>query len=142
MGGEYLPDLKQEEVEIARITIASVTQDVTSVFACHGKRRIHYRVVDEYEGETLSGRSTRTSTRPLTLGELEAFFNGAWSIFDVLDMNFGYGGYDLEKMLRFVIGIESQFYPEIGRLYAGRIQKWPPQRAIAPQAGKTSATGR
>jgi hypothetical protein len=53
MGGEYLPDLKQDEVEIARITIASTTQDVTSVFARRGKHRIYYRVVDEYGGETL-----------------------------------------------------------------------------------------
>jgi hypothetical protein len=29
MGGEYLPDLAQSEVMIARITIASTTQDVT-----------------------------------------------------------------------------------------------------------------
>ena len=79
MGGEYLPDLTQNEVEIARITIASITQDVTSVFARRGKHRIYYRAVDEYDGDTLSGRSTRTATRPLTLGELEAFFNGAWS---------------------------------------------------------------
>src|SRR5690606_18550016 len=85
MGGEYLPDLKKDEVEIARITIASVTQDVTSVLARRGRRRIHYRVVDEYGGETLSGQSSHTSTKPLTLDELEAFFNSAWSIFDVLD---------------------------------------------------------
>src|ERR1700680_1429675 len=61
-----------------RITIASTTQDVTSVYACRGKYRIHYRVVDEYDGDTLSGRNTRTSARPLSLGELEAFFNGAF----------------------------------------------------------------
>jgi hypothetical protein len=84
MGGEYLPDLTSTEVAIARITIASVTQDVTSVYARRGKNRIHYRVVDEYEGETLSGKDTRTSTRPLTLGQLEEFFNTAWSIFAVL----------------------------------------------------------
>lgn len=49
MGGEYLPDLLQNEVAIARITIASTTQDVTSVYARRGKNRIRYRVVDEYE---------------------------------------------------------------------------------------------
>lgn len=64
---------------IVRITIASVTQDVTCVYARRSKRRIHYRVVDEYENETLSGKTTRTSTHPLTLGELETFFNNAWS---------------------------------------------------------------
>jgi hypothetical protein len=33
MGGEYLPDLNRNEVMIARITIASTTQDVTCVYA-------------------------------------------------------------------------------------------------------------
>ena len=124
MGGEYLPDLTSHEVEIARITIASVTQDVTSVYARRGKSRIYYRVVDEYDGETLSEKRTRTSTRPLTLGELECFFNGAWSIFDVLERNFGCDGYDLDRMQRFVIGVESQFYPTIDELYRRRIETW------------------
>jgi len=46
MGGEYLPDLATEEVEIARITIASTTQDVTCVFARQVKDGILLRVVD------------------------------------------------------------------------------------------------
>ena len=124
MGGEYLPTLLQTEVEIARITIASTTQDVTSVYARRGKHRIYYRVVDEYEGETLSTRNTRTSIRPLTLSELETFFNSAWSIFDVLEMNFGKDGYDLDRMLRFVVGVESSFYAQVGRLYKLRIKDW------------------
>jgi hypothetical protein len=122
MGGEYLPDLSQNEVMIASITIASTTQDVTSVYARRGKQRIYYRVVDEYGGETLSGRNTRTSTQPLTLGQLEKFFNGAWSIFDVLEMNFD--DYDVARMLDFIVNIESPFYPEIGMLYGVRIKAW------------------
>lgn len=43
MGGEYLPDLLRKEVAIMRITIASTTQDVTSVYARRGKNRIYYR---------------------------------------------------------------------------------------------------
>ena len=125
MGGEYLPDLTPNEVMIARITIASTTQDVTCVYARRGKNRIHYRVVDEYDGETLSERNTRTSTRPLTLGELEAFFNGAWSIFDVLEMNFGRRRLRPgPRCSRFVVGVESQFYPQIGELYRRRIEAW------------------
>ena len=124
MGGEYLPDLLQNEVAIARITIASTTQDVISVYARRGKNRIRYRVVDEYEGDTLSGKNTRTSTRPLALRDLEAFFNAAWSIFDVLAMNFGHSGYDRDEMLDFVVGVESQFYPQIGVLYQRRIDAW------------------
>jgi hypothetical protein len=123
MGGEYLPDLADNEVEIARITIASTTQDVTSVFARRGKSRIHYRVVDEYGGETLTGKTERTSTKPLTLGELEAFLNAAWSIYEVLEMNFGDDGYEPERVLAFT-SASSQFYPQFGRLYAARIAGW------------------
>lgn len=124
MGGEYLPDLLADEVMIARITIASTTQDVTCVYARRGKHRIYYRVVDEYGGETLMGRTKRTSLRPLTLGQLEAFFNGAWSIYEVLDYNFSADGYDLEVMQDFVVGVGSEFYPEFDRLYRQRIEAW------------------
>jgi hypothetical protein len=124
MGGEYLPDIAQNEVIIARIVIASTTQDVTCVYARRGKSRIHYRVVDEYDGDTLDDKRMRTSTRPLTLGQLEAFLNGAWSIFDVLEMNFADDGYPLEQMLRFVVAVESEFYPELGALYEERIRSW------------------
>jgi len=124
MGGEFLPNLSQNEVMIARITIASVTQDVTCVYARRGKRGIRYRVVDEYEGGTLTKRRRRTSVRPLTLGELETFFNGAWSIFFVLALNFSNDDYPLDRMLRFVVKVESQFYPQIGELYDRRIRAW------------------
>jgi hypothetical protein len=127
MGGEYLPNLGQREVEIARVTIQSTLQDVTSVFARRGKRRIYYRVVDEYEGDTLSGRTERTSTKPLTLGELEQFFNCAWSIFDILEMNFGDDGYDPDDIRSFS-SVTSQFYPQIGALYRQRIEAWTAER--------------
>jgi hypothetical protein len=120
----YLPDLAPDEVMIACITIASTTQDVTRVYARRGKGRIHYRVVDEYEGDTLSGRRERTSTRPLTLGQLADFFSGAWSILEVLDMNFGEDGYDEDQMQRFVVEVGSSFYPDLDRLFRDRISVW------------------
>ena len=124
MGGEYLPDLVPTETTIARITIASTTQDVTCVYARRGKDRIRYRVVDEYEGQTLSGKNTRTSSRPLSLRELESFFIGAWSIFDVLEMNFGESGYDEDEMQAFVVEVGSSFYPELDTLMRERISAW------------------
>ncbi len=137
MGGEYLPDLTRAEVMVARITIASTTQDVTSMYARRGKNRIHYRVVDEYAGESLSERNTRTPAMPLTLGQLETFFNGAWSIFDVLDFNFGEDGYDLDQMLRFIVSVDSEFYPQLGRLYRKRIANWAAgQRVGSAQEGE------
>ncbi len=80
MGGEYLPNRQETEVEIARINIDSTTSDVTSVYAKAGKSQIYYRVVDEYNGDTLSDKRTRTSKRPLTLAELVEFFLEAWPL--------------------------------------------------------------
>lgn len=87
MGGEYLPDRRETEVEIARINIDSTTGDVTSVYAKAGKDRILYRVVDEYDGDTLTEKRTRSSKRPLSLGELIEFFLAAWPLKEVLEMN-------------------------------------------------------
>jgi hypothetical protein len=107
MGGNYLPETEEGEVEIARIEIASTTFDVTSLFAKFENGLIHYRVVDEYEGDTLTGPSEMTSDKPLTLGEMADFFLGAWSLVDVLEMNFEG---DVESALGFFTA-KSQFYP-------------------------------
>ena len=78
MGGEYLPDRRDTEVEIARINIDSTTSDVTSVYAKAGTDRIRYRVVDEYNGDTLSEKRTRSSKRPSS--EVYPQFEAARSI--------------------------------------------------------------
>lgn len=124
MGGEYLPNLLTNEVMVARVTIASTTQDVTCIYARRGKNRIHYRVVDEYGGNTLSGRTTRTSPRPLKLGDLVSFFLGAWSIFDMLEMNFSDSGYDLDELQGFIVSADSVFYPGFDALYRRRVREW------------------
>jgi hypothetical protein len=107
MGGEYLPDQDEGEIEIARIEIDSATSDVTSVYANLDGSTIQYRVVDEYGGETLSNVTERESTEPLTLGERDEFFFGAWDLLQVLGWNFGT---DTDEMLGFFKGV-SQFYP-------------------------------
>jgi hypothetical protein len=84
MGGNYLPDTEDGEVEITRIEIASTARDVTCVFAKREMGLILYHVVDEYNGDTLDGPSEMTSDRPLTLGDLTDFFLNAWSLADVL----------------------------------------------------------
>ena len=107
MGGEYLPTAAANEVEIARISIDSTTSDVTSLYARPVGRGIAYRVVDEYEGETLTGRNECTSDLPLTMGQLIEFFLGAWDLYECLESNFEG---DVEGMLGFFSG-ESEFYP-------------------------------
>jgi hypothetical protein len=117
MGGEYLPPDDELEVEVARITLRSTLSDVTCVRARSEGGRIHYRVVDEYGGDTLSGETKRVSKRPLALGELLDFFMGAWDLFAVCDMN--YEG-DADAALGFFKG-SSPFYPAFGAALAAYV---------------------
>ena len=119
MGGEYLPNRQDTEIEIARINIDSTTSDVTSVYARAGKNRIYYRVVDEYNGDTLSDKRIRTSKRPLTLAELVEFFLGAWSLKDVLEEN----DLDLEGAHDFTHP-SSEFYPQFSAAIRAKINEW------------------
>jgi hypothetical protein len=51
-----------------------------------GKDRIRYRIVDEYNGDTLTEKRTRSSKRPLSLGELIVFLT-AWPLQKVFEGN-------------------------------------------------------
>lgn len=138
MGGEYLPDHRPSEVEIARITLASTTQDVVSVRARKGRGRIRYRVVDEYGGDTLSGRNERTSIRPLTLGQLVAFLDGAWSVREVVAMN------DMEvdsEQMKWFVTVSSPFYPEIGAYFGRRFEDWGEEYRRLNDPGEDVPTG-
>ena len=98
MGGEYLPEKITSEVEIARITINSTTQDVTSVYVSLKDNLIYYQVVDEYDGETLSDEKEFFTEVPMTLTELCDFFLNAWPLMEVLEMNFEESNYDLYEV--------------------------------------------
>jgi hypothetical protein len=74
-------------------------------------------VVDEYEGDTLSGPSEMTSDRPLTLGDLTDFFLDAWSLVDVLKRNIED---DAGSALGFFTA-RSTFYPEFDSLCRQRV---------------------
>ncbi len=124
MGGEYFPTRERQEVEIARITIASTTQDVTCVYARQVGQRIHYRVVDEYGGDTLDGAGTRTSTKPLTLRELVDFFLKTWDLILCLDCNFEGDGYPRDRVHGFIVDASSSFYAEFGDLVRARVDEW------------------
>jgi len=124
LGGEYLPNTKDHEVEIARITIASTTQDVTSVYARQAGKRILYRVVDEYGGSSLLGKAVRTSQQPLTLGQLTDFFLKAWDLLSVLGFNFEDPHYSADEIKAFVVDASSSFYADFGRLIEERIDRW------------------
>jgi hypothetical protein len=119
LGGEFLPDRGNHEVEIARVTLDSCTRDVTSVYVRFEDGVFHYQLVDEYDGETLIGPSRRRSDRPLTLGDLVEFMDAAWPLYEALEMNFEGS---LSDMLGF-FQAESAFYPQLDALYRRRVRK-------------------
>jgi hypothetical protein len=127
MGGNYLPDTEDRELEVARISIRSTTFDVTSVYAKPEEEVIHYRIVDEYGGDTLQGPSEATTTAPMTLGEFAEFFLTAWPLIEVLEANYED---DVEGALGF-FSAESDFYPELERLCRKRVREHFPK----PDAG-------
>jgi hypothetical protein len=119
MGRNYLPDAEDGEVEIARISIRSTTFDVTSVYARTEDGTIHYRVVDEYGGNTLQGTSETQTATPMTLGEIAGFFMTAWPLISLLEMNFEDDG--VGALGFFSAG--SDFYPDLDRLCEQRVRK-------------------
>ncbi|NDE54621.1 MAG: hypothetical protein EB069_08595, partial [Actinobacteria bacterium] len=124
MGGEYLPDQDPQEVEIARIVIRSTTRDVTCVYAAPHGKRIAYRIVDEYGGDTLSGPDRLISNKPLTLGALRTFFLSGWDLLQVLDYNGEYWDYNEDQVLDFIVEASSDFYPEFGQAVMQKVQRW------------------
>jgi len=119
MGGEYLPDHAEGELEVARVTLASTMQDVVSIYARRDEAGIAYRVVDEYEGDTLTGNNGRVAPGPLSLRELTDVLLDAWDLFGVLEMNFSEGGD--ECCMDFFHG-SSAFYPDFGAYLEGRVR--------------------
>jgi hypothetical protein len=127
MGGEYLPPLLDDEVEIARISLASVTADQISIRAQRVPDGIAYRIVDEYpEWADYSCHPDR-SNQPLTLAELIALIDGAQEggsvamsalIFNVKS------GVDDPHSYRDFVRVGSEFYGQLGAYYEARIEAW------------------
>jgi hypothetical protein len=125
MGGEYLPNYSRQEVEVARIALASTTSDVISLRARPSGSRIKYRVVDEYQTEFQLPQ--QTSRRPFSLRQLIRFLDavehpeadGGWKRFGFIlsynECNLDCGT-DLETLQDFT-SVSSDFYPELGSHY-------------------------
>jgi len=134
MGGEYLPRMKSTEVEIARISLRSVTADQISVRARRRGARTAYSILDEYENEYVTyDPRPRTSSRPLSMRRLVALLDGACEnggavmshtmiLMDHVD--------SAEELHHFT-SVESDFYPALGRYYAARFDTH--FSSIAPQ---------
>ena len=116
MGGEYLPSYLEGETEIARIELQSTTSDVISIRARGQDGLIHYRIVDEYDGEFVL--SSETSQKPFTLEELVYFIENSSLCGLSGSLHLGYNGYNLECMdsrdeLRDFTSISSDIYSDL-----------------------------
>jgi hypothetical protein len=123
--GHFLPTLQPCETEIARITFASTTHDVTAVYARQRKDGVFYRVVDEYGGRTLSAprERTRFSRRPLTLRELATFIGRACPALAALAENDAASFETDDAFVGFEVRAESEFYPGLADLARSRIRE-------------------
>ena len=130
MGGEYLPPLRKGEVEIARISLQSVTADQISIRARRTGRRIGFRVVDEYPETSTYVCHPASSVSPLSLGELIALMEraseGGSIIFPILAMN---SRYSTQAELATFITVTSDFYPDLGGYYRALTDAWLEERA-------------
>jgi hypothetical protein len=63
-----------------------------------------------------------TSDKPLSLGEMTEFFLGAWSLIEVLEMNFEGDAFkgDVKKALGF-FQAKSEFYKDFDQLCRQRV---------------------
>jgi hypothetical protein len=130
MSGEYLPDLRRGELEIARVTVGSVMGDVTSVRARRTKKGIAYRIEDEHETEYEA--RPRWSREPLSMLELIRLIENAKPAsptLGVLKMN-REGGSEWDDLEGFV-EVTSPFYPQLGAWYERYLGLW-----IASRSGR------
>lgn len=119
MGGEYLPDYQEGEVEIARISLASTTNDIISIRARRGRTGvIRYNIADEYNGDFTYCLSRKSSKQPLTLGQLVSFFERSSQNEVPGNLIIGYNVMNNEFLndrdsLRHFTRISSEFYPQL-----------------------------
>ena len=115
-GGEYLPGIGEDEVEIMRISLASTTGDQVSVRARREKGKIWYSVVDEYDMPYKL--LFEESDNPLSLGELVKFLDGSSNRDDIYPGGLVIshwnscleGCMDAEEATEFA-SVESAWYP-------------------------------
>ncbi|MCH8336378.1 MAG: hypothetical protein IIC61_10870 [Proteobacteria bacterium] len=131
MGGEYLPGLGAGEVEIARISLASVTSDQISIRVIHAGDKIRYAIHDEYESEYEYELAFEDSRQPLTLAELIEFIDGSrhWDeqcpgglLFSHCEYDYSGCG-DIEQAVGFA-WINSAWYPQLSEWYEKKGDEW------------------
>lgn len=133
MGGEYLPDTKENEVEIARVVMESATQDIISIRAKIADNKILYSIIDEYENEFIL--PFEESINPLTLSEMINFIDHS-RIIGAEPPNLYGGGrewaFDNDKDLSVwnFERVQSDFYKELEEWYDLKNYIWLIEKTI------------
>ena len=121
MGGEYLPDFEDGEVEVARIDLRSITADAISIRLRRIPTGFAYRVVDEYMDENENGLleapTTALSTAPLTLADFGAFVVRASRLKEICDTD----RFDSVDEAQAFVYASSEFYPTFSAYVAATI---------------------
>ena len=134
-GGEDLPEVAGDEVEIVRIHFpTNIHGEVTSIRARQERSEIGYRIVDEYESSIVF--SPATSLTPLTMGELMSMIDGAEDglappAVGGLVARWGWRSESQEIEPADMVGdvvVSSEFYPSLGEYYEWRFEEWLRQR--------------
>ena len=131
LGGEYLPDYRTSETEIARIVLDSTTRDVISLRARRTKTGLlRYSIVDEYEGVFYFPKlPSRTF---LTLGQIVDWIDQV-GLSDGPNFGIGLGliytlsnyseGEPVEDLENFTT-VESELYPQLAQHYERLSSEW------------------
>jgi len=137
----YLPDYLPGEVEIARIMIESILEDIISIRARWRSGRYRYRVVDEHGVWVELCR--KSSMKPLTLGQLIDLIQGSNQVGDpyagngllegLWNCSWSEGGSsELEDAVNFA-HVKSDYYSELSAWYQERGRQWRIERVQALQ---------
>jgi hypothetical protein len=127
MGGEYLPDYQTSEAEIARVTMASLTQDVISIRARSAQGQIGYRAVDEYDSQIRI--EPNRSKRPLSLRQLVRLIDTGASDelgpigLGIIQIQFDCTEQPAESFVDF-LEFTSEFYPDLANHYRFATLRW------------------
>ena len=128
LGGEFLPELGENDVIIASINLKSTTSDVIAVIARLTDKGIEYRVEDEYmdsypEGEEHYKVQPNFSKEPLSFKELINLIDNAREGGGLIDSAKNFYPEEPEEYYDFATA-ESAFYPQLRGWYDESNNEW------------------
>ena len=149
MGGAFLPEAQDGEVEIVRVDLRSTTADVLSVRARPVADGIAYRVVDEYPEDATWHPPIEHSEQPLTVAEMMRMLRETYMEEEDWVRGISQGFRErtnmdnlvsmLDEALEFVT-VSSRFYPELAELDGQEAEAW--TQAIRQRARSVEDAGK